>query len=755
MTVSADRINLLLFLAARPDQAIGFAELAAAVRCDTDELQRHVEAIREILGDTGPHPRFIATDDTSATLIAPVRAGVGQANTLVDDDGDKAEASFLQQLQRRNVVRVGAAYIVLAWVAIQVSDTVMPALGLPPWAVTLTIGVAMLGFPVALVIAWFFEITAVGTLRDKRRAPAKHTGKQKAVDVAVLSCLAIVAGYLALGVFTDVKNSRDRATLTAAPSQVVAAANTVAVLPFRHIGANPDNAYIGDGIAEEILRLLSRLKELNVAARTASFYFKDKDVLMETMAQRLKVRHLLTGSVQIAGDSIRVNAELIDAATGYQLWSDTFDRQMADIFAIQSEIARAVADESQVVLSDTSNAVLDSRPTNSLEAYDYYLRGRDYLRQPRTSDVLASAQRLFHRALALDPEYTLALAGLCETHLAVYIRTRSVATVDDAESVCTAALEIDESLPEVHTALGYLYWHTGEFDRAEAQFRTAIVKDSKFYEAFSGLGDTLVSKNQLDEARLVLQQQLELQPGYWQGYNKLGSFYYRQGKDAEALPYFEEVTNLVPDSSPGWNNLGAVNYMLGNFEAAANAYRRGVEIAPTQSLYINLGAMYYYFGRFQDAVDAFQEAIDLAPDDFRSWGRLGAAYFQMEGRSAEANAAYAEAISLANEIIRINPNEFDAHKNIALFYAHTDQFDLAMASMDKAIELAPQDPDTRFIAALALLTMGERERSIEELEEAVALGYSKKLIASEPALEALRDNERFKVLLATTATAAP
>ena len=671
--------------------------------------------------------------------------------TVIDEDA--VYASFFQQLQRRKVVRVGAGYIVLAWLVIQVADTVLPRLGSPAWAVTLTIGLVTLGFPLALVVAWFFEVTSVGTLRDKRRAPAAHTRQQKLIDIAALSGLGLVAGYFAISLFTDVRNTRDRDALTVAPSQVAAAANTVAVLPFQLLGATAKNAYIGDGIAAEILRLLSRIKELNVAARTASFYFKGKDVLLETMARRLKVRHLLTGSVQISGESIRVNAELIDAATGYQIWSDTFDRNMQDIFEIQSDIARAVARESQVVLSDNQNAMLDLRPTNSLEAYDYYLRGRDYLRKPRTIDALENAGQLFHQALALDGGYALALAGLCETHLAMYIRTKSVATVDDAESVCNSALEIDESLPEVHTALGYLYWHTGDFDRAEAQFRTAIFKDGKFYEAFSGLGDTLVSKNELDEASVVLEHQLSLQPAYWRGYDKLGKFYYRQGMDVQALGYFQEVTTLTPDNVPGWNNLASVNYMLGNFEAAANAYQKAIEIAPTQITYLNLGTMYYYFGRFADAVEMQKKSVELAPDDYRSWGRLGAAYLQMENRAAEATAAYTQAISLASEILRINPNEAEVQRNIALFYARTGQENLSLAAIDRAFELSPQDPDARFFAALAYLAMNDAQRCIEELERALALGYPGNLIANEPALTELHDNERFRMMLPTPATA--
>ncbi len=754
-TLSPDLIEVLLTLAARPGESVSFEDLGSAIRVDAelgrDILDRHLRAIRDALDDNGPNPRFIVESDDGVTLIAPVRIGAAEESVLASEPDDDAEVSFLAQLQRRKVIRIGAAYVVLAWVVIQVADTVLPALGLPNWILTLTIALAMLGFPIAVVVAWLFELTPVGTLRDDRRLPISMTPRQKAIDLAVLGCLAIVVGYFAINVLFDVKRERDVESLSLTPTMITAASNTIAVLPFRLLGTSGDNSYIGDGIAEEILRLLSRLSELKVSARTASFYFKDKDVDLQTIAQKLQVRHLLTGSVQVSGDSIRVNAEIVDAVTGYQLWSEAFDRKMLDIFEIQSEIAKAVADSSKVVLSDDSNAKLNFQPTNNLEAYDYYLRGTDYLRQPRTSDVLENAQRLFHRALALDPQYALALAGLCETHLAIYIRTRSVATVDDAESDCQAALETDASLPEVHTALGYLYWHTGEFPKAELQFRTAIDIEPNFYEAYAGLSDTLFSQNSIDDAGLVLQQLIELQPAYWRSHYKMGSYYYRLGEDSKALPYFRHVTDLTPDNAPGWNNLGAVSYMLGDLETAAKAWQRAIEISPTQSMYSNLGTMYYYLERFEDAVEMQKKAIELTPSDFRLWGRMAAAYLQIGGRKAEATAAYSKAISLANDVLAINPNESDAHKNIALFYSHTGQAALAQHSIERALELSPIDPDTHFFAALTYLALNNPERSIVELERAVEYGYSRKLIENEHALDAIRDTERFRLIISDAA----
>lgn len=755
--LSADRIEMLVLLAEHAGKAVTIEQLATEAGLDAEAdratIDRHIEAIRESLDDTGPKPRFVVVDDDGITLIAPVHEGVG--NWVGQDDDD--DVSFLKQLQRRKVIRVGAGYIVLAWVAIQVSDVILPALGAAPWILTLAIAIALLGFPLAIIGAWVFEVTPTGTIRDERRAPASLTRRQKIIDVGVIFCLVLVVGYLAVSVFSDARRARDTAELKATSTRVTADANTVAVLPFETMGGDEDNAYIGDGIADEILRKLSRLRELRVTARTASFYFdieRQHDIDSQTIAERLQVRNLLTGRIQIVGDNIRVTTELFDASDGQLLWTHRYDRDLEDIFEIQEEIALAVAGGTTDALSATSNAHLAVRPTESLEAYDFYLRGRDYLFQPRTSDVLENAQRLFHRALALDPDYALALAGICETHLAVYIRTRSVATIDDAESVCQAALEIDPSLPEVHTALGYLYYNTGDFEKAEREFRTAISKDPNFFEAYAGLGDTLASQDDMDAAEQQFINLVNLQPAYWRGYQKLGGFYYRLGRDDKALPNFARVTDLSPDNAPGWNNLGAVHFMLGNLEGAAIAWKQAIDIEPTQSMYSNLGTLYYYLGRYDDSVDMQSKAIELAPNDYRMWGRRAGTYFQMPGKEAEAQASYSRAIALAEEILEINPNESDVLKQIALFYSHIDQATQARQTMERALALSPQDPDTHFFAALTYLMLDERERSLEALETAVSLGYSKKMIRTDPALAALQGTDRFRVLSAEEVSAA-
>lgn len=662
-----------------------------------------------------------------------------------------AKSNFFAQLRERNVIKVAVGYIVGAWALMQVAELIFSALGYPEWTVKLTVVVLIIGAPIAVIGAWIYEITPRGISRDKRDLShiPRLSNRQRAVDLSVIGLLVAVAGFIA---YTSIPRLLER------ESQVVSTdaedsflefdLNSIAVLAFENRSSDPEVEYFGDGLSEEILNVLAKLKEFKVAARTASFYYKGKDdVTLKEMARSMQVKHILTGSVRRAGNQIRISAELMDAETGFQIWTDTYDRQFEDIFEIQREIALAVAEQSKVILSSASEDLLLQRPTKNLAAYDLYLQGRDYLRRPRSVSILETAATLFRKALALDEDYALALAGLCETDLNLYSLTKSTDRVGDAEASCAAALAKDDGLSAVHGALGELYRQTGNPQAAEVQFRTALNTDPRSVEALEGLANTLIDLNQLDDAQLIMERMIELQPGYWRGYTVMGNFLYRQGRDEEAIPYFRRVTDLTPDNALGWNSLGAAQYMVGNLEGAATAWRRALDIAPSQHMYGNLGTMYYYLARFDQAEEMQKKAVEQAPDDFRIWGRLAAVYRQQAGKETEAQAAYTRAIELGEGVLEVNPENADALKNVSLFYAQTGNAREALELTEHSLSLTPKDPDTHFFAALVHCALKDNAACLRELSRSVDLGYSVDLIKAEPELADVRHRDEFRLLV--------
>lgn len=327
--------------------------------------------------------------------------------------------SFITELKRRNVVRMALLYAVAGWVILQIADVLFEQLGVPPWAFRLVFGLLVLGFPIALIFSWIFELTPEGVKRTGDVVPGDsvvgQTGQRMNLLIVVLLVIAI--GLLAANRFSpsgDVTGAgsakSDEALVTEQqPGATAAPESSIAVLPFVNMSDDPDNDYFSDGLSEELLNTLVKLGGLKVTGRTSSFAFKDQNVDLREIGDTLNVASVLEGSVRKAGNRVRITAQLVETRNGYHLWSETFDRELDDIFVIQEEIAAQVAEALHVTLLGASAVVESSDP----EAYEEYLRGvYIYQRNPDGLEPLNRAQSHFEQALAIDPEYVDALAGM-------------------------------------------------------------------------------------------------------------------------------------------------------------------------------------------------------------------------------------------------------------------------------------------------------------------------------------------------------
>jgi TolB-like protein/Tfp pilus assembly protein PilF len=379
-----------------------------------------------------------------------------------------AQVSLFAELKRRNVFRVGAAYLVVGWLLIEVADTVFPRLGLPDWTVTLVIALLLLGLPVALFLAWAFELTPEGVKRTEDvhldESVTKFTGRK--LDFAIIAVLAVALGWFAWDKF-------GAGPPPPAPVEAGQATASIAVLPFTDMSAAGDQEYFGDGLAEEILNLLAGVRELKVSGRTSSFSFKGKDTPIPEIGRALGVAHILEGSVRKAGDRVRITAQLVKAEDGFHLWSETFDRQLADIFAIQDEIAGAIANALQLRL------VGQVAGTGNLEAYDLYLQARALIYTRNLRD-LEQARRLIDRALALDPDYAPALAASGELWQLLSDVVSSYGDIPVVQAQTAArrdlerALRLDPDLADAHAALGLLSMNLGDYAAADAHLARAL-----------------------------------------------------------------------------------------------------------------------------------------------------------------------------------------------------------------------------------------------------------------------------------------
>ena len=321
---------------------------------------------------------------------------------------------FLQELKRRNVFRVGVAYAVVSWLIIQIIETISEPLGLPDWTEAFFIVLVLAGLPLVLIFAWAFELTPEGLKKtrevDKEESVTSVTGRK--LNYTIIAVLVIALGYSVWDRQGMVEQSEITAASQEDPDEVIrTSAASIAVLPFVNMSADPEQEYFSDGISEELLNLLAKIPDLRVPARTSSFQFKGQNLDIADVAQQLNVKHVLEGSVRKADVRIRVTAQLIEAESGYHLWSDTYDRELTDIFQIQDEISAAIVEALSATLGINAAAAPHVKAAASPEAYNAFLLGQHLIKKRTKGDIEAAIPN-FEKAIELDPEYAPAHAGL-------------------------------------------------------------------------------------------------------------------------------------------------------------------------------------------------------------------------------------------------------------------------------------------------------------------------------------------------------
>src|SRR6266513_2998411 len=365
--------------------------------------------------------------------------------------------NFFSELKRRNVYKVAVAYIVAGWAVSQGIAQVFPIFDVPNRVIRLIVVLIIIGLPIALVLSWMFEITPEGIKRtDAAEAVGQHSRGHTWIYIVVIAA-AFSIGLFFLGRFSA-------GNKTASPAGI--SNKSIAVLPFDNLSRDPDNAYFAEGVQDEILTRLAKVADLKVISRTSTQHFKSTPDNLPEIAKQLGVAHILEGSVQKAGEQVRVNVQLINAMTDAHLWADTYDRKLTDIFAVESEIAKTVAETLQARLTGSEKSSLTKTPTVNPEAYELYLKGRFFWNK-RTGDDLRKSIEYLKQAIAKDPGYALAYAGLADSYglLRFYGGASPAESVAPAEAAAKKALELDDSLAEAHASLSLIATEELEINR--------------------------------------------------------------------------------------------------------------------------------------------------------------------------------------------------------------------------------------------------------------------------------------------------
>ncbi len=635
--------------------------------------------------------------------------------------------NLVRELRSRSVFRTMVAYSVAAWMLLQVADVTFDRLPIPDNAMTVLIVLVIAGFPVAFILAWAYEITLRGIVRHEETAGG-------APRLAFLPYVTIVV-VLTLGggslLYYVSQNYWE-------PSR-----RSIAVLPFTNNTDEADTDYLSDGLTEEIQSLIVRLNEFRVVALSTTWQLKDTVMDVASVAQQLGAEVVLTGSVRRYRNQVSITARLIDGDNGSELWSEKYDRELSDIYAIQEDIARHVARALHVVLPVAADRRLKRLGTRNVDAYDTYLRGIDFLRVPPDETSLLLAEGLLRESLAIDPEFANAHAAMCEKHLAGYKLSRDPGRFGRAEQACQQALELDVDSASVRLALGRLYNASGKHQNALHEFEEALNDNSNIADIYIGLSETWIALDRYEDAESNLRLAIETDVSYWASFNAMGNFLLDRGRFIEAAEFYQMFVNRSDNDAQALNNLGAAYYLAGEFRKAATTWDESLLIRPTRSAYSNTGSMYYYVGEFERAADRYAMAVNLAPNDYQLWGNLADAYSFGETKKSAAGVAYKRAIELAEQLLAINENDTDALSDVAYYYSRIDKREKAAEIDARARSQAPNDMYVHYNSALIHAGSGETDVALTALERAIELEYQRELLPHDPVLANLREEERF------------
>jgi len=658
---------------------------------------------------------------------------------------------FFEEVKRRKVYRVAAAYIIAAGGIIQLASATFPAWELPNWSLRLVILLLLVGFPIALILAWAFDITAQG-IRATPDTPAPMTRRRRNVIMLIATGVVISA---ATGFFLLPRVAAHKVD------------KSIAVLPFENLSDEKENAYFADGVQDDVLTNLSKISDLRVISRTSVMQYRGRPTNLREIGKALGVSNILEGSVRRSGNKVRVNVQLIDANTDEHLWAKDYDRDLTDVFAIQSDLAGEIADALKAKLSPAERSQMTLKPTENGEAYLAFVEAHNLSCAMEDLTKLKQSEQLYQRAIELDPNFALALARYSQLE-SWMVRTHDASSDhrEKARTLAERALQLQPDLPEAHLALGSSYYY--------------------------GDNNYEVALKEFEIAQRALPNESEV-------YLAIGAIQRRQGKWAESTANLEKAVSLNPKDSWPLQNL-AFNYqMLRNFDAANKTIDRALQIDPkgislwgikaklaigekgdlsvgekllekAKSFPMSSEERLQMIGgqaNFLLAQRKYQEVVQLAatvPDDTFAAvpGSLAYKYFPLGiahkalGDDAAARVAFLKAKNILEQQLKQKPNDADLRVQFAKLLAWLGEKDAAVAEAQRAIDLRPESkdafegPQVAEQVAQVYTILGDNARAIGLLDELLSRPseVTSQSLKLDPAWDPLRNDPAFQALFA-------
>ncbi|HLC13279.1 MAG TPA: tetratricopeptide repeat protein [Chthoniobacterales bacterium] len=541
---------------------------------------------------------------------------------------------FFSELKRRNVYKVAVAYAIVGWLLVQIATQVFPFLEIPTWVVRLVIVLVAAGFPIALVIAWAFELTPEGIKRTEDvdlAASARQPRKYTWIFVVIVGA-ALSVGLFFTGRFTA------RTTAGAAGSELPA--KSIAVLPFESLSEDKSNAYFAEGIQDEILTRLAKVADLKVISRTSTQHFKSAPDNLPQIAKQLGVTNILEGSVQKANDQVRVNVQLINALTDAHLWADTYDRKLTDIFAVESDIAKTIADTLQAKLTGSEKIAMAKKPTANPEAYELYLKGRFFWNKRTAADLRKSIE-YFNQAIAKDPGYAQAYAALAQSWklLPAYNGGAPNDCFPQAEAAAKKALALDDTSSTAHAALASLKGLNGfDYPGAIAEYERTLQlnpNDATARQWFANL--MLANVGQTEREIAEMKRAVELDPLSLVINSNLGVAYIHAGRLDDAIAQLRKTVELDGTFYYARYNLAQALELKGLIPEATAEYQKTMSMTEDPVPLGMLGRLYALHGQKDEALKILQKLREKREQGYTAAYSLALIYVGLGDRNEALN----------------------------------------------------------------------------------------------------------------------
>jgi TolB-like protein/Flp pilus assembly protein TadD len=663
---------------------------------------------------------------------------------MVSTDKAIAMTGFFEEAKRRKVYRVAAAYIIAAGGIIQLASAAFPAWELPNWALRLVIVLLLMGFPIALILAWVYDMTAQGVRATPTPAvPGSHRRRNIVMLVVTGVVISAAAGFFLLPRVSAHKCDK-----------------SIAVLPFENLSDEKENAYFADGVQDDVLTNLSKIGDLKVISRTSVMPYRGKSSNVREIGKALGVGAILEGSVRRIGNRVRVNVQLINADTDEHMWAEDYDRDLTDVFAIQTDLAQQIVRELQAKLSPMEKAQIERRPTENGEAYLAFMQGHEmFYRADKFRSNTEKAEQLFEKATKLDPNFASAFAALGWVHDWNYHDfDPTPARKEKARAAAVEALRLQPNLPEAHLAMGFYYYY------CERDYQGAL--------------------NEFAIAKLSLPNSPDV-------YMAIGAIERRQGKWKESTANLEKAVSISPKDSWVLQNLADNYYATRSFDAADKIFDRAIEAAP-QSLGPraekaklavdwkgDLSVMEKQLAEMSPGVDPdglvtfarmqllllqrkFSDALAVVkqlPQDASHFDKPrelfeGAIYTFLNDKE-KALSAFERARPIAEKAVREGPGDASRHVTLGLILAGLGEKELAIAEGTRAVQLLPESQDAldgpKITVALAQIYAwtGESDDALRLLDRSLSTpnGITVSFLKLDPIWEPLRSNPRFQALI--------